>query len=334
MLGVLLQLLLLGNSVDQTGNESNENRGDGPEVDGGIEENQTGQGNWQLVQSTNHRVGGGRSHSNTPSRAVRNTDRRGTREDHGKNGGSSVGCREVLCEVLGRPVLKQKGGHQQHRDRQQVVVVHGVEVLEVGQLDSDSHEQHETGRGETVGEHPEVTQVHSVQILGGLLLSAVTVGGKNRGENHQKERAQGHGSDLTTEPQDLTVSDQDNGQVLEDRVDWDRQVSQGLGAGVDHGNQQKSDWHPLSGLILVELSVGNKAKTLQGSDGENTHGRLHSQKQKVQVERVSRKNVLVGDGHQDRGSTVTQNRQRTGVSERRSGTSAHWGVTVLVHFLL
>ena len=99
------------------------------------------------------------------------------------------------------------------------VVVHGVEVLEVGQLDSDSHEQHETGRGETVGEHPEVTQVHSVQILGGLLLSAVTVGGKNRGENHQKERAQGHGSDLTTEPQDLTVSDQDNGQVLEDRVD-------------------------------------------------------------------------------------------------------------------
>lgn len=319
-MGSGLALSLLGKSVNQTGHETHEDGGNGPEVNGSVKENQAGQSNRQLVQRTNHGVSGGRSHTHTPGGTVRDSDGRGTGNQNGHNGSISVLGGEVEGKVSRRPVLENEGQDQQNWNGQQVVVEHGVEVLEVGQLDTDSHEQHKGGRGETVGEHPEVSQVQRVHVVGGLGGSAVTVGGKDRREDHQQERAQGHGGDGAAKPQNLTVSDQDDGQVLENGVDWDGQELQRLGGRVDHGHKQKGNRHPLLGLIGVEWTVSDDTQGLQCTDGTNTNGALDGQQQEVQVERVARKHVLVGDRHENGRNTVTSDRQRARVGHR-AGTS-------------
>lgn len=309
VLGVLLLLALLGLGVNQTGNETNKNGGNRPEVDGSVEENQARQGNRQLVQRTHHGIGGGGSDSNTPSRTVGDADRGSTGEHHGKNRGGSTLSWEIDGKVSGRPVLKNEGTNQENRDRQQVVVVHGVKVLEVGQLDSDSHVQHEGGGSETVGKHPEVSEVQTVHVFSSLGTSRVTVGSKNRGEDHQQERTQSKVGNLTAKPQDLTVSNQNDSQVLENGVDRDRQVNQGLRGGVNHGNKENRDGKPLLSLIRVKLSVGNDVELLQGANGEDTNNTLNGQKKKIQVKTVAREDILVSDRHQDRRDTVTENRQ-------------------------
>lgn len=331
MLALSLLLSLFSKSVDQTRYETNKNGGDGPEVDGSIEEDQTGQSNWQLVQGTHHRVGGGGGDTHTPSRTVRDSDRGSTRDQNGNEGSVSVLSWEVQSKVSRAPVLKHEGGNQQNWNGQQVVVEHGVEVLEVGQLDTDSHEQNKSSGCETVAEHPEVSQVQRVQVISTLGGSRVTVGGKDRGEDHQKEGTQGHGSDGATKPQDLTVSNQNDSQVLENGVNWNRQKFQSLGRGVDHGDKQESNRHPLLSLIRVERAVVDDAQSLQSTDGSNTDSTLNCQQEEVQVEGVARKDVLVGDGHKNRGHTVTGDRQRTGVGDGGRGT-AQRRVCGLIHF--
>lgn len=300
VLGVLLLLVLLGNSVNQTRNETNKNGGNRPEVNSSIKENQTRQSDWQLVQSADHGVSSRRSDSNTPSRAVGDTHGRSTRENHGKNGGSSVFCREVDGKVSGRPIFENERTDQKNWNRQQVVVVHSVKVLKVGQLDSNSHVQDERSRGKTVGKHPKIAKVQRIHVVLSLDTCGVTVCGKNRGEDHQQKGAQGHCGDLTAKPQNFTVGNQNDGQVLEDGVNWNRQVHQSLRGGVDHSNEKKSNRKPLLGLILVELSVSDDTELLQSADGENTNNTLDGQEEKVQVEAVTRKNVFVCHSHQDR----------------------------------
>ena len=230
LLRLHLLLLLLGHDVDQTCGEPDKDGGDGEEVDWGVEEDQAGQGDWQFVQGADHRVGGGGGDSDTPARAVGDTDGGCAGDDHGEPDADSRGWWEVQVQVCRRPVFQQKGGDQQDRDGQQVVVVHGVKVLEVGQLNSLSHEENEGGGREAVQGHPEVAdvEVHGAACVG------VTVGGDDGGENHEDEGAERHWGDLTAKPQDLAVGDQDDGQVLENGVDWDGQVLQGLRGGVDH----------------------------------------------------------------------------------------------------
>lgn len=321
LLSTFLLLLLLGNRVHQTRHKADKDRRNRPEVNGCVKENQTRQCNWQFVQSADHGVGGGRCHSDTPGRTVRNGDSRSTRKNHGGDGGVSGLRWEVLVHSLWGPVLQEKSGHEQNGDGQQVVVVGGVEVLEVGQLDSDSHGQDESGTGETVGKHPEVAGVHGSGILSGPGSRGVTVTSQDGGEDHQEERTQNHVGDLSTEPQDLTVSDQDDGQVLEDSVDRDRQALQSSGASVDHGNKHKNDRHPLLGLILVEWTVGDDVQGLQGSNDGSTRHALDGQKQERVVE-VLGKHVLVSDGHQDRRKTVAGDGQRTRVGEGMGIVSA------------
>lgn len=166
----------------------------------------------------------------------------------------------------------------------------------------------------------------------GLGIRGVTITSNDRGKHHQNEGTQGHGGDLTTKPQHFTVSNQDDGQVLEDGVDRDGQVGDGLGGSIDHGHKEQSNWEPLLGFLGVELSVGDDVGGLQGTNDNDTGGGLHGQEEEVQLE-VTGKHVLVSDGHQDGRSTVTQDRHWARVGDGRR-SAADGGITRLFHFFL
>jgi hypothetical protein len=63
-------------------------------------------------------------------------------------------------------------------------------------------------------------------------------------EDHQSERKESHGRDSTTEPKNLSVCDQDDGKVLEDSIDGNREKLEGPGARVDHTDEEKRDGKP------------------------------------------------------------------------------------------
>lgn len=94
------------------------------ECDRGCEENETTDSDWQLVESTNHRVGCGGSDTDTPSRAVWNEDSSKTRVDHAENEVVSGLKWEVLGEVLGWPVFENEGANEEDRNGEKVVVEH------------------------------------------------------------------------------------------------------------------------------------------------------------------------------------------------------------------
>jgi hypothetical protein len=117
-----------------------------------------------------------------------------------------------------------------------------IKVFEVGELDSLAHSQNIGGTAETVHQHPDVTGVQGGKSncsLGGVMAVVsngsgdISPGGNDGGKNHQSEREEGHPTDGSSEPQDFTISNQDDGQVLEDGVDWNRQVLQTRGAVSD-----------------------------------------------------------------------------------------------------
>lgn len=124
-----------------------------------------------------------------------------------------------------------------------------VKVLEVGQLDALAHAEH-VGRGaQAVDHHPDVASIESGDLAAGIAAALngvldVGPGGDDGAENHQAEGEEGHVGDRATEPEDLTVGDQDNSQVLEDSVDGDGEELEGLGTGVDHADQQEGDGEP------------------------------------------------------------------------------------------
>jgi len=74
----------------------------------------------------------------------------------------------------------------------------------------------------------------------------VSPGGNEGAENHETEREQGHSSHGAAKPQDLTVGDKDDGQVLEDSVYWNGKELERLGAGINHANKEESDREPCS----------------------------------------------------------------------------------------
>ena len=78
-------------------------------------------------------------------------------------------------------------------------------------------------------------------------------GGNDGADNHQTEREQGHSSHGAAEPQDLTVGDEDDGQVLENGVHGDRKKLEGLGAGIDHANEEESDREPCQAVHVRSL---------------------------------------------------------------------------------
>ena len=157
---------------------------------------------------------------------------------------------EVDVDVGGGPVLEQQRADEQDRDRQQVVVVHGVEVLEVGELDALAHAEHVRRAAEAVEEHPQVARVEGGDLRGRLrvlqrrLAAADGVDrrldvrpGRDHGrEHHEPEGEESHPGDAAAKPEHFAVRDEDDGQVLEDGVDGDREELERFRRGVDHAD--------------------------------------------------------------------------------------------------
>lgn len=66
----------------------------------------------------------------------------------------------------------------------------------------------------------------------------------NGTKNHQAEGEEGHRCDRTAEPEHLAVCDQDDGQILEDGIDGDREKLERPGTCVDHTDEKESDGKP------------------------------------------------------------------------------------------
>ena len=66
----------------------------------------------------------------------------------------------------------------------------------------------------------------------------------NGAEDHQTEREERHGGDGTAKPEHLTICDQDNGQILEDGVDRNREEFERPSTCVNHTDEEESDGKP------------------------------------------------------------------------------------------
>lgn len=64
-----------GHGIDDPTNETDEDSGDTRDGDWRIEEDQTRYGNWKFVDGSNHGIGCGGRHSDTPRRGVGDEDR-------------------------------------------------------------------------------------------------------------------------------------------------------------------------------------------------------------------------------------------------------------------
>jgi len=69
--------------------------------------------------------------------------------------------RKVEVDVGRGPGLEDQRAHDQNRNRQQVVIVHSIKVLEVRQLDALAHTEHVRRAAEAVEQHPDVAGVES-----------------------------------------------------------------------------------------------------------------------------------------------------------------------------
>jgi hypothetical protein len=121
--------------------------------------------------------------------------------------------------------------------------IHTVEILEVGQLDAFAHAQNVRRGAQAVDQHPDVSRIQSRNLAGGVTgaldgVLDISPGGNQGAEDHQTEGEQGQISDGATEPEDLSIGDQDDGQILEDRVNGNGEELESLGAGVDHADQE------------------------------------------------------------------------------------------------
>lgn len=74
-------------------------------------------------------------------------------------------------------------------------------------------------------------------------------GGNDGGKNHQTEGEQRHRRNGATEPEHLTIRDDDDGQVLEDSVDGDRKVLESLSRRVDHTDENERDREPCDTFV-------------------------------------------------------------------------------------
>lgn len=125
-----------------------------------------------------------------------------------------------------------------------------VKVLEVGQLNALAHVQAVERSANAVGHHPDITSIQS-RNFGASICSGckrmldIGPSSNNGTDNHQTEREQSETSDSrTAEPENLSVSDQNDSQVFEDGVDGNREELQSLGARENHSNKEKSNGEP------------------------------------------------------------------------------------------
>lgn len=117
-----------------------------------------------------------------------------------------------------------------------------IEILEVRQLNPLPHSQHERRRAQTIDTHPHIPRMQRLQLITcDRTIPIATKSMLNIGpsrdhtrQNHQPKREQSHPGDRAAKPKDLTVCDEDDGHVFEDGVDWNGEVLDRFGTGVDH----------------------------------------------------------------------------------------------------
>lgn len=105
-------LSYLGQSINKTTNETNEDGGHTAKRDWSIEEDQTTERDGKLVQSADHGVCRRRGDADGPGRSVRDEDGRETRNYHDDNDGVALLGRKVLLNVGGGPVFDEDGGDE------------------------------------------------------------------------------------------------------------------------------------------------------------------------------------------------------------------------------
>jgi hypothetical protein len=125
VLVLLLALPHLGNSVNDTRNESNENSAAAGKRGGRVEEDETGEGNGELVEGADHGVGGGGGDADAPRGAVGDEDGADAGENHDEEHFALLARREVDGDVGGGPVLEEEGANEEDGDGEEVVVEHG-----------------------------------------------------------------------------------------------------------------------------------------------------------------------------------------------------------------
>ena len=85
-------------------------------------------------------------------------------------------------------------------------------------------------------------------------------------EHHEAEGEERHARHGATKPEDFTVGDENNGQVLEDGVDGDGKVFEGPGRGIDHADEKEGDGEPLEPVSeLLENKSRQSAHFLASS---------------------------------------------------------------------
>lgn len=108
----------------------------------------------------------------------------------------------------------------------------------------------------------------------------------DRAEHHEAEGEKRHASDGATEPEDLSIGDQDNCQVLEYSIDWNREELKSFGAGIDHDNEGEGHGEPwkvsiagkldLLGCLTFSSFIRIKVSILYDSKGFTTLYRNHT----------------------------------------------------------
>ena len=102
----------LGQSINNTTDESNKNRRYASKGNGCIEENQAAECDGELVQGADHGISSGRSYTHTPCGCIGDEDGGHSGDDHSDDDLVSLFQGEVLLNIGGRPVFEEKGGDQ------------------------------------------------------------------------------------------------------------------------------------------------------------------------------------------------------------------------------
>lgn len=123
-----------------------------------------------------------------------------------------------------------------------------VPVLEVHALDDLAHAQNIRGSAENVQAHPSISGIQSGERLDGLgsLAGVVCIspGSHDRTQDHKPEGKEGEGSNAASKPQNFAIGNDNDGQILENGVHGNREILEGLGACVDHADEEEGDGEP------------------------------------------------------------------------------------------
>jgi hypothetical protein len=122
---LVLALPHLRHRIDKPRNETDENRAAAGQSGGSVEEDQAREGDGQLVEGADHRVGGGGGHPHAPGGAVGDEDTGQAGEDHDGEDFALGAGGEVDSDVGRGPVFHEEGADEEDGDGEEVVVVHG-----------------------------------------------------------------------------------------------------------------------------------------------------------------------------------------------------------------